>query len=221
MLLKHILLVVLAVLVMATPSAAIEVEVSHQDRPTCDPLFVPQLVDELGLMFPPDELITAEDFVTEMVACPSTDSPNIPNVVVEMRNLTTRSFSDVWYVSDPETMISNTDGLVNNEKAFRIDSMISNPGGANLPLIFESIAANDIFQPGEIWQFIIDDYANLLNLPPSALASPGLVGALSGMDSMSSGSIIAVPEPGTCGMLVLGLAWMIASVGRHGKRLLE
>jgi hypothetical protein len=205
----------LALLLMAMPATAIEVEVSHQDLTTCDPLFVPDVVDELGIAFPPDELIRAVDTETTLIACPSNDLPELVNALVEITNFTQRSFSQLWYVADPETLISNVDGLVNDMPAFRIDSRISNPGGTNLPLIFESGAINDVFEPGEVWRFIIDDYRNGVGLPPSALTSAGLVGALSGGDQLSSGSIIAVPEPAAIGMLLLGLAGIVASALRR------
>lgn len=199
----------LAVLTVTTPVTAVEVEVTHQDVKSCDFLSVPVVVDELGINFPPDELISAVDIPVTISACPPNDATGIPNVQVEMTNLTGRSFTEVWYVADPETSISNVDGLVNRQPAFRIDSAISDPGGINHPLVGESIAANDIFEPGELWMFIIDDYVNQFGLPASAFLSPGLVGSPSGMDDISSGSIIAIPEPGA-GLLVLLGCWILA-----------
>ena len=58
----------------------------------------------------------------------------------------------LWYVADPETTITNFDGLIGNvglfdaEEAFRIDSV-----GINRPLVFESLVYNDLFEPGETW----------------------------------------------------------------------
>ena len=86
------------------------------------------------------------------------------------------------------------------------DSRISDPNGIHHPLIVESLIPDDVFQAGETWEFIIQDYFNLLGVPASAFMSPGRVGALTGGDPISSGSIVAVPEPATGLLLGLGLA---------------
>jgi hypothetical protein len=197
---------VLLLLALAQPAFAVPVTVTHVDQPNCDPLGVPPEVDELGIgaansipgPFPPDEEIAASDQPASLDACPPLTSGN---VLVTMTNLTTRDFLEVWYVSDPETSLQNFDGLVNGEEAFLIDSL-----GANVPLVFESIAFNDIFEAGETWEFIIDDYFNTLGLPASAFRSAGAVGAAS-PGGPSSGSIIGiVPEPSTTLLLGVGLA---------------
>jgi hypothetical protein len=119
-------------------------------------------------------------------------------------------------VADPETSISNYDGLANDQQAFGIDSV-----GANRPLIFESVAVDDVFQAGETWIFSIDGYFNTNGLSAAAFGScspqagpctAGLVGSGSAADLLSSGSIIAVgtpvPEPGTILLAGLGLTWL-------------
>ena len=107
----------------------------------------------------------------------------------------------VWYVSDPETSLSNFDGLIQGEEAFRIDFV-----GVNTPLVFESMTPDGIFEAGETWDFIIDDYFNSLGLAADDFFSPGAVGIFS-PGGPSSGSIIAtaVPEPGTLSLLVLAV----------------
>lgn len=181
---------------LASPAVAVLTEVDFQDGPQ-DPLFVPSLVHELGLNFPPEELIESDWALTDYVPCQENpDNPDIPNVEVMILNLTDRSWTDLWYVSDPETSLANDDGLINGELAFKIDY-----GVLNAPLVLESMAADGVFQPGEMWVFVIQDYVNQLALPPSALGS---IGVPTRGDDISSGSIIAIPEPATIAMLGLG-----------------
>jgi hypothetical protein len=202
-------LALLVALALAAPAGALLVTVGSADWPICNPLGlsgedIP--LDELGNppAFPPDEAISSSVGGTAPSACPSNDGP-LPNVVVSITNLTTKSFPNVWYVGDSaaalETTLSNTDGQINASfpSAFRIDSV-----GLNQPLIFESVAYNDAFDPGETWECIIDDYSNMWGLPASALATWG-VGWRSMADTIFSGSIL-VPELGTIMLAALGLA---------------
>ena len=135
--------------------------------------------------------------------------------MVHITNPTSFDFAEVWYVADPDTSLTNFDGWVNSAhpvpcsesgcRAFRIDSEISDSLGVNHPLIIESATANDVFEAGETWSFIINDYSNAFGLPPSAFDSIGVGDASLG--SPSSGSIIAiVPEPTAVLRLATGLA---------------
>jgi hypothetical protein len=226
MTLRHAFAVASASVAFSTSAFAVPTQVLHENLQHCDPLFVPQSVDELGTVpgftpFP-DERIDAIATFTNDVACPG-DDPNIPNVLVVITNLTGRRFSDLWYVGDfgplpggpvgPQTTLSNFDGVVsdiapifNPGLAFKIDTF-----GINRPLVFESIAFDGIFAAGETWHFIIDDYANVFGLPPFAMGSVGVAGA-SGFSLDSSGSIIAieVPEPASAAILVLGSGLLLS-----------
>jgi hypothetical protein len=185
----------------ASTALAVQTTVTHVEVPACcDFLSVPTQVDELGaVIFPPNETIKASDIFTPIIACPSQPNNQVASVQVSITNLTGRSFAHLWYVADPETTITNLDGLVNGEEAFHIDST-----GLNQNLMFESINANGVFEPGEQWDFVIDGYFNTFGLPASQMQSIG-VGPFSAGDSDSTGSIIAapVPEPSTC-LLALG-----------------
>ncbi len=190
----------------AGPALAVPTGVSHVNLPTCDALAVPPVVDELGdtPAFPPDERIVAVDLPGPgAVGCPSTDTP-APNVLISMTNITTLDFVEVWYVADPETSISNVDGLVNGEEAFRIDAV-----GLNAPLVFESISVDGVFEAGETWDFIIDDWSNALGLAADDFFSIGVGGLSPG--GPSTASIIAIiPEPATGLLVVLGLTALAA-----------
>jgi hypothetical protein len=197
----------LLLIVAALRAAAVPATVTASDTPLCDALSVPTNVDELGIAppFPAGEQLASTFINSHSQACPDIfDDTSVFNPIVTIRNLNGVSYDNVWYVADPETTLSNPDGLVNGMLAFRIDKV-----GANKPLVTESILADGIFQPGEVWRFIIQDYGNALGLTPDALGS---IGVPSVGDLTSSGSIIAtpVPEPGTAALLGLGLIALAA-----------
>lgn len=205
--------------VQATESFALPVNVVHMDTPACDPLFIPKDgVHEIGdsTIFPSDEaLFSMDQGPSNFAPCPPTNDTAIPDPVVEMRNLSGRDWLEVWYVADRETTITNFDGEADDaafaplQEAFRIDNDIKDPGGIHHPLVFESMTPDGIWEAGESWRFILQDYSNLLGLPPSALDSLG-VGSASGPSpagvASSSGSIIGitVPEPASLGLLFIG-----------------
>ena len=93
------------------PASASPATVVFVDTPSCDPLSVPNAVDELGtapgfanLL---DELISAVDTISDQPPCPTTDSGDMLDVLVRITNTTGRSFSDLWYVADPAIAASN------------------------------------------------------------------------------------------------------------------
>jgi hypothetical protein len=215
---KHFIAISLCMLFAATTVVAFPIDVSYNDGPQ-DPLIVPPSVHELGIAPAfstfPDELIGADDSPTDITVCFDTSTPDDPcvmNTLVTMQNLTPVHWKDVWYVADwEETTHSNYDGWIGGPvgtpqgTAFHIDSKLNNPAGIHNPLVFESMILDDIFQPGETWQFVIQDYRNSLGKPASLLGSIGVPSAPITADS-SSGSIIAiaVPGPTTVALLCMG-----------------
>jgi len=165
-----------------------------------DPLWTPMMVHELGVNppgaapFPQNEQITAYYYpdVAYTPCSQNPDNPNLPNPLVGITNLTNISWTSVWYVADFYSgaipPMANDDGWINGGRAFKIDSY-----GLNTPLVFESIAFDGIFEPGETWEFVIQDYFNMYGLAPTAFSS---VGVPSFPDQLSSASIVAIPAPG-------------------------
>ena len=207
---------------LSLPAAGVPLEVSSLNGPQ-DHLSLNGYVHELGeSVFPPDEAVVISSWdLTDQTACSDgSDDPAIPNVVVSMTNLTGIDWYDVHFVSDidvpnnshpengnpvPGAPLSNFDGWIGNAglddyaEAFRIDSI-----GINMPLVFESLILDNIFQAGETWNFIIQDYVLPLPLPPTSFDSVGIASLSTGYPP-STGSIVAViPEPATIGLLALG-----------------
>lgn len=161
--------------------------------------------EELGINFPADELILAQEVAWEgHDPCPTDWQGAIwPNAQVQIVNLTGKAWAELYYVADPETFLTNVDELVDDANAptgmgtlsFQIDW-----GGNNTPLVFESMNQDGIFEVGEIWEFVIQEYNNTLGLSAAALGSFGVSYASQG-DPISSGSIVAIPEPSVVALL--------------------
>ena len=180
-----------------------------------------------GGTVPNDEAITSfTQQSTQQTACPgptgNMDNPNIANAVVDITNLTSLNYAEVWCVGEEGTVFSNVDGLVNNcgapaidaRDAFRIDMV-----GGNTPPISGSITSNGIFEVGETWRFIIQDYVNAGGgaggpLPPDLFDSIGIA-ALSDGGPPSTGSIIAfVPEPSSALLALLATGLVVLRLRR-------
>ena len=206
---KTILMLSVVLMFAAAPAMAVPVEVYSEDTKQ-DPLFVEGLVHELGDLFPPEEEIVSMEVPWEgHIPCPA-DYAGGTCVQVQMTNLTNTDWTEVYYVADSLTTLTNDDGLIGNmgmldaTLAFKIDWI-----GVNTPLVSESMIPDNIFQAGETWQFVIQEYMNLMGGPPTPFDSIGIAGN-SAVWPPSTGSIIAVPEPATMSLLALGLAGLVA-----------
>jgi len=188
------------------------------DLPGCDDHGMQQAFEELGTgpFFPADELIAADSFLTGDSACPPMDN-GIASSLVTITNLTNGLWENLYYVADPQTTFTNVDGRALSFAnaavetiAFRIDAV-----GVNRPLVFESMTPDGIFEPGETWQFIVQNFTNAFGLPASSLGSLDFSGA-SDMDSLSAASIIQmrpVPTPGA--LTLLAMSGMVAARRRR------
>ena len=207
---------ILLVAVVFTPQLvrASPVTVVSQDLPNqCDVLApLPTISDELGTSaaFPLDERISATFTIINNDACLTSSSPAIPNVLLSITNLTGNiSFRDLHYVADPGTGFTNFDGVINTFEAVRLDNV-----GVNRPLVSEIGGSLPlIFEPGETWEVILDDWGNGFGLTPADMGSIGVPSAL--IPPVSSGSIVAIPIPEPSTVL---LAISTVGVGLAGRR---
>lgn len=199
---KHKLPVSLIAALITTPALASFTPITHQDLSDCDTLGpLPKIMDELGTsVFPANELISATYTFTSFDACPLNSDALIPNVLLIITNLTNLSFTDLHYVADPNTTYSNFDGIINGEHAVKLDNV-----GLNRPLLAEvggSIPL--VFEPGETWEVVLDDWLNGAGFGAADLGSIGVPSNI--LPDPSSGSIVAlpVPEPASLSLIALG-----------------
>ena len=220
---KRLLLAIIAMAVAAGMSAVEARPVTVSGTPTTCDAIVPTSNHELGFggsapgPFPISQSVSFTLIgPTSLSACAATDTPEGAgfigvNTFVRMLNTSGISWVDVWFVSDlPAFSLTNEDALVAEVaplsglpgQAFRIDNI-----GVNRPLLSESITANLVFEPGETWTFIIQDW---LPFPLVVTLGSFGVGGASEPDDTSLASIIArpleVPEPGSLALLGIGLA---------------
>ncbi len=214
-------LITLTAASLAASALANPVDGFYQDGPACDNHGNLEAYEELGLapMFPLDEMIDATATFTNFSACTVTDDAGMPNALVIMTNLSGQDWSNLFYVADPETRFSNVDGFATTDpvpnaasiftEAFRIDAV-----GGNRPLIAESMTADGIFEAGETWEFIVQDFGNLVGFGPADFDSLDFSGGSSA--AFSAASIVAfrpIPAPGAAALF--GLAGLTAARRRR------
>ena len=102
----------LAAASLAGIAAAEPVDGGYFDQPTCDNHGPQTFQEEFGdpSIFAPDEAFAHAATFTNLSACTATDSPSIPNALVQITNLTGRFLEDLYYVADEGTTFSNIDG---------------------------------------------------------------------------------------------------------------
>ena len=196
----YLLLIALITISILPASWAVVVPAEVRDTPQQDLLIDhPGEWHEIGIGFPEDERIEASFEETSYIPCHN-DYQGGQNYLVTIRNMSQTTWTNLHYVADPETSFSNDDGEAQDLNvngwtlAFRIDNT-----GVNTNLIFESMAQDNRFEPGEVWRFVVQEYSNSQGLNPDQLNSWDGVnqGQISHASSgpPSSASIIAIPEP--------------------------
>jgi len=204
---------------LTLPVQADPVQVATDTDPIQDDWSISGWVEELSTnpWESPNQLISSAEVTWEgHIPCPG-EYESGGAVQVRIQNLTGRYFKKLYYVGDVnsdgtlQTTFTNWDEMVADLStgpacyyglAFKIDKV-----GENTPLVYESKTQDQIFEPNEIWEFVIQDYANTQCLGPALLGSVGVnplgaIAAASAGNLASSGSIL--PEPATLGLLALG-----------------
>ena len=224
---NYLALVAAALFTLVRPAGAWPLKIYTLHDPIQDDWSISGWAHELGNepTFPEDERIESWEVPWGgWIPCP-TDYKDGVVVQVAMRNLTGRTFyeGEVFYVADAGTSLSNWDEWVGQVdfdpgQAFMIDrraALGGQWGQKNTPLVAESFIMDGIWQPGEIWQFVIQDYTSSWNGSPADFGSLGIGGASGG--GLSTGSIVIIPEPGTAMLLLLG-GWLLAFGTRRRSR---
>jgi len=220
-------LVALSVLGIAVPDTAraIPVNGTYTDDSRCDAIPNQTLPHEIGetTAFPIDERILVVVSAITSFACVGDDgAPN--DFVVQMTNLSSYSYTDLFFVADSAISIGNADGMVMDllnapgvvSDAFRIDGTVTL--GVNNPLINESGIVNEIFEPGETWRFLVTNVLFPASVPPTLIfdSAGGFSGSSLGYPP-STASILGtqvVPEPSPGLLVALGLMGLARRRGR-------
>ena len=208
-----LILLLFAIALMAAPAFAHELDALYSlDDARGDPFSITNAgtgCEELGVGEPfanENEEILMMASGTTAYSCAAYDDPGIINFVVTITNMENVTYQNLIYVADCCTQISNYDGWVGNvgwdddSHAFAIDAV-----GVNQPLIYESLTQDGLFEPGEVWQFILQDWQNLNYDEPNFQS----FGVACDTADPSTGSIITcvgcIPELLTAGLVAAGL----------------
>ncbi len=165
---------------------------TYTDGAHCD-FHPPQtFVEELGIAggqtasFPIDERISASS-VPAIQTPVCTGGTAGTDYQVTITNLSGRWWYNLWFVADLFSSMGNWDGNIGVGRAFRIDDI-----GVNQNLLSESMNADLVFEPGETWVFLVEDWQS--DKEPHHFDSFGLAAGSFGTDDSRS-SIVATLAP--------------------------
>jgi hypothetical protein len=172
---------------------------------------------------PPGPFPRAEEILIRTTTGGPATCAGGPTITVEITNLTGISFQDLVFVVPDGFVLNNSDGTIMTNRpnpAFLIDAV-----GVNRPLQFESMLADGIFQPGELWRFVA--VSSSLN-GTAAMVGPGYGGNTLGIGSFDlppwpyhgrpEFSILAnpvVPEPAAMLLVASGASVALARARRR------
>ncbi len=198
-----------ALLVWSQTASAYPVQAQFTGDPAgCDLVPTTPLTHELGEAaagFPINEQIVASALPTNTTVCGDDGIAN--DWEVRMVNLSGVSYKDVFFVVDDPYGVGNWDGYVTDltsgaaTRSLRIDGTLTITG-SNDNLQAESGLADEIFDPGEQWSFLVTNF-----MAPGAPRFDSIgFGAGSAGGPFSTASILAniVPEPTALALLALG-----------------
>lgn len=208
------LLALLFIGLSAEVASAVPVQAAYSDGPACDNHGNQTLEHEIGdfTVFPFDEGIDVQAMPTSITTCVGDDG--IANDwEVRMTNFSPFDYTNLFFVVDGGGFVGNTDGSIADllfpipgaTDAFRIDGTVT--AGVNNPLIAESFLADEIFQSGESWTFLVTNFFSpVAGFPAPIFDSVGAFAASSAGGLPSTASIVGdlVPEPASMGLLIIG-----------------
>jgi hypothetical protein len=211
-----------SILVSSQLARAVPVNALFTDDPRCDVVPNQSPTHELGDLatFPLNEAIRmTPQHVNFTVCVPDDGLAN--DYVVDMVNLSGQTWKNLFFVCDHNVTVGNADGSVQDltgapgilTDAFKIDGTVT--PGVNINLLSESITADEIFQPGEIWRFAVSNYMAVDSTgafqQPLAITPGIFAGSTNFPQTAGNCSILAspVPEPTTISLVAIGASALL------------
>lgn len=202
--------------------SAYNIRAFTQDLPVCDRLEQMEITHELGepSAFPDNELIVSSVERGQPVCVGDDGMAN--DWLVRITNRSGTAWQDMMFVADAGFAIGNLDGSVFDVASnTATDAFMIDPFGVNRNLLFESMTANVIFEPGETWEFLVTNYTHVTGAPGAIAPFDSLgIGSSSALGFASTASIVAnpvIPIPPSVFLFASGLLGLIGVARRIKK----